>query len=86
MSTCIEDVKYFLSNNVFIPHKNGNDMCYGLNSFGCDSIISYNNDIWKFVWFLTGTNKAIYINKNGLMFTFDPYSNNDTIIRMEIVQ
>jgi hypothetical protein len=86
LSIIIDDVKNFLSNNDFIPHENGNNMCYGLNSFGCDSIIKYNNDIWKFLWFLTGTNKAVYMNKEGLTCVFDPYNNNSPIIRMQIVQ
>ncbi len=38
MST-IKDTVEYLKNNTFIPHKNGNDMLYGLNVFGCNSII-----------------------------------------------
>ena len=75
----------FLSKNTFIPHKDGNAMNYGLNSFGCESIISYNNDIWKFVYFLNGTtNKAVYYNKNGLELVLDLYTINDNKpIRMQ---
>jgi hypothetical protein len=58
------NISQYLSKNSFVPHKNGNAMNYGLNSFGCDSIINYNNDIWKFVWFFVNSNKAVYVNKN----------------------
>jgi hypothetical protein len=77
------EAKQFIASNTFLPHKDGNSMNYGLNSFGCDSIIKYNNDIWKFIWFITGTNKAVYINKAGEIFI---YNNQDLdITRMEII-
>jgi hypothetical protein len=46
--TFVNISQYLLTNN-FVPHKGGNMMNYGLNSFGCDSVIEYNDDIWKFV-------------------------------------
>jgi hypothetical protein len=55
----------YLNNNTFIPHKGGNYANYGLNLFGCNSIIQYNNNYWKFIWFLSNSNNAVYINKNG---------------------
>jgi hypothetical protein len=84
MSTISYNDPNFLSKNTFIPHKDGNAMNYGLNSFGCESIISYNNDIWKFLYFLNGSNKAVYINKNGLELILDPNTINDNKpIRMQ---
>ncbi len=74
------NISYYLSTHNFVPHTNGNSQNYGLNEFGCNSIIKYNNDIWKFVYFLINTNIAVYINKNGEEFH---YNNTDMdIIRM----
>ena len=84
MTTISYNISNFLSKNTFIPHKDGNAMNYGLNSFGCESIISYNNDIWKFVYFLNCSNKAVYINKNGQELVLDTYTINDNKpIRMQ---
>ena len=77
----------YLKNHKFEKHENGNMFRYGLNSWGCDSVISYNNDIWKFVCFLNGiTNKAVYYNKDGLELILDLYTINDNKpIRMQVV-
>jgi spore maturation protein CgeB len=86
MPTIIDETKKFISNNIFVPHENSNNMSYGLNSFGSDSIISYNNDIWKFIWFKNNTNDAVYINKEGIMHAFNTFNMiNENIIRMKIV-
>jgi hypothetical protein len=82
MST-IKDTVEYLKNNTFIPHKNGNDMLYGLNVFGCNSIIQYNNDIWKFIWFISNTNDAVYVNKEGEQITITTYV--DGVTRMQEV-
>ena len=82
MST--DEIKEFLTSNTFIPHEKGNIMMYGLNSFGSESIIQYNNDIWKFIWYTTGTRDAVYMNKEGEYITINPYNNdnNNSIIQM----
>ena len=86
MSSTIDETINILSNNVFVPHENSNKICYGLHSFGSDSIISYNNDIWKFIWFKNNTNDAVYINKEGAMHTFNTFTMiNENIIRMKKV-
>ena len=66
----------------FIHHENGNKMRYGLNSFGCNSIIQYNNQIWKFIHFIHNTDNAVYINNEGEQFILDAY-NKEGIIRMQ---
>jgi hypothetical protein len=86
MSSTIDETINILSNNIFIPHENCNKMFYGLNSFGSESIISYNNDIWKFIWYKSNTNEAIYINKEGKMHAFNTFTmKNENIIRMKKV-
>jgi hypothetical protein len=81
MFTQAEAIEY-LNNKTFIPHINGNYARYGLNFFGCDSIIQYNNDIWKFIWFVQNSNDAVYINKHGVEFILKDYKM-DGIIRMQ---
>ena len=84
MSSIIDETKNFISNNIFVPDENGSKMGYGLHSFGSVSIISYNNDIWKFIWFKNNTNDAIYINKEGAIHAFNIFTmNNENIIRMK---
>ena len=84
MSIIAKTIEY-LNTKTFIPHKNGNSLLYGLNEIGCDSIImrsNYNNDIWKFVFFISNTNEAVYINNKGEEFILE---NNymEGIIRMQ---
>jgi hypothetical protein len=74
----------YLSCRSFVPHKNGNSMNCGLNSFGCESIIKYNDDIWKFVWFLNKTNIAVYVNKHGNEFHYDTDKTFDMTRMMEV--
>ncbi len=80
--SAINQAMEYLKNNTFIPHENGNDLRYGLNSFGCNSVIQYNNHYWKFLWFLSDSNDALYVNKNGETFTLSSYTL-DGIIRMQ---
>jgi hypothetical protein len=79
------DTKYnaiqYLNNHTFIPHTEGNYARYGLNLFGCDSIIQYNNHYWKFMYFIPNSNIAVYTNKNGEEFFLNDYI--DGIIRMQ---
>ncbi len=84
-----KSVMHFLSTNTFIPHELGNIHKYGLNFFGCDSIIHYNNDIWKFLYFMQNSNNAVYINKNGKKFIYNDdheYNEPNVITRMMIVE
>jgi hypothetical protein len=78
----------FLKTNTFVPHRNGNQLLYGLNAFGSNSIIQYDNQIWKFIHFIALTNNAVYINKNGEEFIFNQFIFNDSynITRMEAVE
>uniref|UniRef100_A0A6C0HVA8 Uncharacterized protein n=1 Tax=viral metagenome TaxID=1070528 RepID=A0A6C0HVA8_9ZZZZ len=78
----VETLKY-LNTKTFIPHINGNYAMYGLNYIGCDSIIQYNNNIWKFIWFNSNTNDAVYINKTGIELIINKYNNYDNITRMQ---
>lgn len=86
MSTSSYNDNNFLSKNTFVPHKDGNAMNYGLNSFGCESIISYNNDIWKFVYFLVNSNIGVYYNKNGQRLELDlrTITEDNKPIRMQV--
>ncbi len=59
------DIPAYLTNNEFVPHPMGNYACYGLNTFGCNSVILYNDELLKFYSFQGSTNNAIYINKDG---------------------
>ena len=78
----VETLKY-LNTKTFIPHIGGNYAMYGLNYFGSNSIIQYNNDIWKFIWFISDTNDAVYINKTGIKLIINTYNKYDNIIRMQ---
>ncbi len=80
--TSNQHILEYLNTNTFIPHKNGNYGRYGLNLFGCNSVIQYNNQIWKFKYFISDTNNALYINKEGMEFVLDTYDK-DCIIRMQ---
>lgn len=51
--------------NDFEPHYMGNSFLYGLNTFECDSIIMYHDEIWKFLYFNSGTDIPVYTNKKG---------------------
>ncbi len=75
------NIAQYLSTHKFVPHTNGNIMNYGLNSFGCNSIIEYNNDIWKFVYF--NKNNAVYVNKDKNEIHFNTFNmSNMKITRM----
>ncbi len=78
-SVICDAIKY-LKNHNFVPHQNGNYGLYGLNFFGCDSIIKYNDKLWKFLWFFS--NNAVYVNEYGEQL-FLKEAQQDGIIRME---
>ena len=78
-----ESISNYLATHKFEPHAMGNYGKYGLNLIGCDSIISCLGDIWKFYAFKTGSNDAIYVNKNGTILIMDPSEVDYTITRLQ---
>lgn len=51
---------------MYVEHPSGNYGLYGLNTFGCNSIILYKGEIWKFYAVPVGdTKNAIYVNADG---------------------
>lgn len=63
----------YLKTHKFRPHHFGNAHLFGLNSFGCDSTITYTEvdgavDIWRFLYFEIAD--AIYTNASGIQRTF----------------
>jgi hypothetical protein len=64
----------------FQVHPNGNANLFGLNTFGCDSIIKYKNQIWKFYAFQTGTDNAIYLNKFNETFILNCIQKDPNVI------
>jgi hypothetical protein len=73
----------YLSNNEFVNHPMGNYGLYGLNMFGCDSVIRYNDEIFKFYSFdPCGSRIANYVNKYGFNIRIDPYDTNLQITRL----
>jgi hypothetical protein len=81
-------ISTYLNTHKFKPHSMGNYALYGLNTFGCESIIDFYNDIWKFYAFEVGNNNAIYINKSGHSFLLNTFSNHSqlNITRLEEVK
>ncbi len=77
------NISDYLNSHSFEVHPNGNSMLFGLNSFGCNSVILYQNDIWKFYAFESGTDNAIYYNKDGKRFVFNTY---DTQVKSQITR
>ena len=60
----------------FRPHEFGNGHLFGVNSFGCNSIISYTEvdgtvGIWKFYCFKNSSTETIFCNANGIRRTFN---------------
>ena len=76
---------YFLSHpNMYIEHPNGNYGLYGLNMFGCDSIIRINDEILRFSAFVVGKRDAIYTNEKREQVIVDVYDKSLGITRMTI--
>lgn len=73
----------YLSTHTFVPHEMGNWGNYGLNIFGCDSIINYNNDIWKFYAFQACSDNAIYYNKDGKELILNSRNMPENVTRMQ---
>ncbi len=50
---------------------------------GTNSIIEYQNDIWKFYAFQSNSNNAIYYNNKGVVLILNTYNMPQGITRME---
>ena len=72
----------YLNSTEFVDHPMGNYALYGLNTFGCDSIIRYNNEIMKFYAFQSGTNYAMYITQKGDTVFINTNNNTLNITRL----
>jgi len=70
-------------NNKFEPHYFGNYALYGLNTFGCNSIIMFRDEIWKFCYFKHGSDIPYYVNKDGTVLGIEIWNENN-ITRMQI--
>ena len=69
--------------NKFEPHTMGSYGLYGLNTFCCDSIIKFNDEIWKFLHFKVGSDIPTFINKKGELLEID-LRNAINVTRMQI--
>ncbi len=76
------DIINYLNSTEFLEHPFGNYALYGLNNFGCESIINYNDEIMKFYAFKSGSNNAIYITKSGKEVIINPYDDTLNITRL----
>jgi hypothetical protein len=76
------DITTYLNSTSFVDHPMGNYALYGLNTFGCDSIIRYNDEIMKFYAFMSFTGNAIYISKNGTEHIINPNNSSLNITRL----
>ena len=65
----------FLKTHTFRPHPFGERLLFGLNGFGCDSVILFEEHLWKFLYF-EKNNQPIYINALGHK---QPFNLNDDI-------
>ena len=78
------DTKTF-ENGPYIVHSMGNYGCCGLNMLGPSSIISFQNDFWKFYAFVSGKEHAIYFNKECHTLIVDKHKMYDLPIKRMIV-
>jgi hypothetical protein len=76
------DINTFLNTHEFEPHEMGNYELYGLNMFGCNSIIKYNDKIWRFYNFENST--AIYETYNRERIILSSKNYTDGVQRMQI--
>jgi hypothetical protein len=74
------DAMYYLILNQFKPHPEKLTL-YNFNPTTTDTIIKYNNSIWKFVYYMFNSDIAVYINKYGEEIYINNISN-ENIIRM----
>ena len=68
-------------NGPYVVNPMGNYACCGLNMLGPSSIISFQNDYWKFYAFVTGKEHAIYFNKDGHTLIIDKFKMYDLPIK-----
>ena len=80
------DINTFLNSNEFVEHPMGNYALFGLNFFGSNSVIRYNDEIYKFYAFKTGLRNSIYVNKHAQEIVINPYDESLQITRMISVQ
>jgi len=71
--------------NKFEPHPMGSYCLYGLNTIGCDSIIKFHDEIWKFVHFKVGSEIPTFINKKGDILEIN-LRNAPNVTRMQIAR
>ena len=80
------DINTFLNSNEFVEHPMGNYALFGLNFFGSNSVIRYNDEIYKFYAFKAHSNDAIYVNKHAQEIVINPSHEYSKITRMISVQ
>ena len=76
----------YLNSNEFVEHPMGNYALFGLNFFGSNSVIRYNDEIYKFYAFKAHSKDAIYVNKHAQEIVINPYDKSLQITRMISVQ
>lgn len=76
------DIPTYLQSNEFVEHPMGNYALFGLNFFGSNSVIRYNDEIYKFYAFKPNSNDAIYVNKHSQEIVINPYNESLQITRM----
>ena len=85
-SSIVESISTYLNTHKFIKHSNGNAFNYGLNSWGCDSIVEFNGVLWKFYAFQSNSSNVIYINHKGQRLIFNSFNIDFVMNRMEEVE
>lgn len=88
MNSFIQKNVSYLKNNVFKKHSSGNYGMYGLNFIGPNVVIKKDGELWKFLYWETGTENATFVNSDSKLHIFNPrnvyYSDDrNTIMRME---
>ena len=76
----------YLNSNEFVEHPMGDYALFGLNLFGCNSVIRYNDEIYKFYAFKAHSNDAIYVNKHAQQIIIKPSHESSKITRMISVE
>ena len=67
------DIPTYLQSNEFVEHPMGDYACYGVNNFGCDSVIRYNDKLYKFWAFQYSDTNCVYIGIDGERIVIKPY-------------
>lgn len=74
----------YLKYHRFKEHPDGNCLMYGLNTFGCESIIRFHDELWKFLHFKSGTDITVYVNERGELLEID-LRRTPGVTRMDII-